>query len=109
MAELISSLELKENLNNPEAECECELIYKFNPSGEYSSISSPRILPKDMDNMLHTYAHYVTDMTNLDQGKENLKLAIEETLRGRYHLFNYQPLTKVLKSIQDQIDHLNLN
>lgn len=106
MAELISSLELKENLNNPEAECECELIYKTNPTEEYSSISSPKILPKDMDNMLHTYAHYVTDISNLDQGKQNLKSAIEETVRTRYHLFNYQSLTKVLKNIQDQIDRL---
>ena len=106
MAELISSFELKENLKNPEAECECELIYKTNPMGEYSSISTPRILPKDADMMLHTYAHYVTDITNQDIGKEVLKANIEETIRGRCHLFNYEPLTKVLKNIQSQIDKL---
>lgn len=108
MAELISSFELKENLNNPEAECECELLYKLTQQDEYSSISSPKVLPKHMNNMLHTYAEYVTNMSDIDQGKQDLKLAIEETISKRYHLFNYSSLTKVLKNIQDQIDQLNL-
>ena len=107
MAELISSFELKEDLKNPDAECECELIYKTNPLGEYNSISTPKILPKDSDTMLHTYAHYVTDISNQDAGKEILKANIEQVIRGRCHLFNYKPLIKILDNINSQIDKLH--